>query len=384
MVVDDSAVIRGLITRILESDDDLEVVASVPNGRVAVDAVARRPVDVIVLDIEMPVMDGLEALPLLLRACPTTKVVMASTLTKRNADISMKALQAGATDYIAKPTSTGEIHSAEAFRGELLEKVRALAGAARPAGPAGGGGRAPAPRKVFSAEARQGVPARGRAPAGAPETARRARPGDGGNAALRAFPGDLHPAILAIGSSTGGPQALFQVLRHLSGALSVPLVLTQHMPPTFTTILAEHISRQCNLPAAEGVDGEPLLAGRCYVAPGDWHMTVAGSPGQAKLRLHQGPLVNFCRPAVDPMLQSVVQVYGARVLAVILTGMGQDGMVGCRAVTAAGGGVVAQDEATSVVWGMPGAVTVDGTAGAVLPVGEIGPFLRRHLARAAA
>ena len=173
-------------------------------------------------------------------------------------------------------------------------------------------------------------------------------------------------------------------MKHVARGLSVPLVITQHMPPTFTTILAEHISRQCGVPAAEAVDGEPLVAGRCYIAPGDYHMRIVtgGSPG--KVKLDQGALVNFCRPAVDPMLSSVVQVYGARVLAVILTGMGQDGMLGCREVAAGGGAVVAQDEATSVVWGMPGAVTTDGSASAILPLGDIGPFLRRHVVRAAA
>ncbi len=378
MVVDDSAVIRGLISRILEADKDLEVVASVGNGRMAVDAIRRRPVDVVVLDIEMPVMDGLEALPLLLKACPAARVVMASTLTKRNADISLKALEAGATDYIAKPTAVRDIHSTESFRTELLQKVKTLAAAAGPRRPSS------AQRSVFSADARRrpGTPG-----AAAPATLARRDGASGAPGAAprtRDFPKQFRPEVLAIGSSTGGPQALFEVLKHLSRGLSVPLIITQHMPPTFTTILAEHISRQCGLQAAEGVDGEALVPGRCYVAPGDYHMTVVAGGGSARIKLSQGPLVNFCRPAVDPMLESAVSLFGPRVLALILTGMGQDGMLGCRAVAGGGGAVVAQDEATSVVWGMPGAVSGDGSANAILPLSDIGPFLRRHVVRAAA
>ncbi|NBC96167.1 MAG: chemotaxis response regulator protein-glutamate methylesterase, partial [Deinococcus-Thermus bacterium] len=185
-------------------------------------------------------------------------------------------------------------------------------------------------------------------------------------------------------SSTGGPQALFDVVGHLAG-VGLPILITQHMPATFTTILAEHLSRQCKVAASEAVDGEDLVAGRVYIAPGDWHMTVQrGTGGGPAIKLKQTPPENFCRPAVDPMLRSLVDLYGRDVLAIILTGMGHDGLAGCRQVVEAGGAVIAQDEASSVVWGMPGAVATAGLASAVLPVGEIGPSIRKTALRSAA
>jgi two-component system chemotaxis response regulator CheB len=360
MVVDDSAVIRGLIARILEADPELEVVSSVGNGEMALSALRRAPVDVIVLDIEMPVMDGLTALPKLIAASPGTQVIMASTLTKANAEVSLKAMQMGAADYVAKPSAIRDIHGAGAFRRDLLEKVRTLAAAARQAGvprPAAAQSR-PAPRPA------------------APATPSRI--------SLRDLPANFRPGIIAIGSSTGGPQALFELLGQLSGQVRQPIVVTQHMPATFTTILAEHIARQCRMPAIEARDGEVLAGGTCYVAPGNFHMTVDSRSGGGVIRLNQDPPENFCRPSVDVMLRSVVRSYGRNVLAVILTGMGQDGLNGCRALVEAGGAVMAQDQSSSVVWGMPGAVAGAGLCSAVLPVKEMGPAIRKLLVRAAA
>jgi two-component system chemotaxis response regulator CheB len=358
MVVDDSAVIRGLIARILEADSDLEVVSSVGNGEMALAALRRAPVDVIVLDIEMPVMDGLTALPKLIAASPGTQIIMASTLTKENAEVSLKAMQMGAADYVAKPSAMREIHGAGAFKQELVAKVRTLAAAARRAG---------VPRPAATPQARP-VP----------------RPASGPTRiALRETPANFRPDVIAIGSSTGGPQALFELLGHLAGQVRLPIVVTQHMPATFTTILAEHIGRQCRIPAMEGRDGEVLAPGRCYIAPGNFHMTVEGRGGGV-IRLNQDPPENFCRPSVDVMLRSVVRAYGRNVLTVILTGMGQDGLKGCQALVEAGGAVLAQDEATSVVWGMPGAVAAAGLCSAVLPIKEIGPAIRKMLVRAAA
>ena len=191
--------------------------------------------------------------------------------------------------------------------------------------------------------------------------------------------------ILAIGSSTGGPQALFKVLTSIHGTVRQPIVITQHMPATFTTILAEHISRISGYPAAEGIDGEVIESGRVYVAPGDFHMMIEGSVGSGrKLRLDKSPPENFCRPSVDPMLRSVVRAYGRRVLCVILTGMGQDGLIGSRAVVDAGGTVIAQDEASSVVWGMPGAVAQAGLCSAILPLDQIGSQINKLALRSAA
>lgn len=360
MVVDDSAVIRGLLTRSLESDPDIRVVASVSDGQMALNNLARQSVDIIVLDIEMPVMDGLTALPKLVAAAPNARIIMASTLTARGADISLRALRAGAADYVTKPSSTRELNSADNFKRELVSKVKALGGPARRVA-----NRAPVARGPLAPPAIQPVRPRGDA------------------VTLRA-PGTLHPDILAIGSSTGGPQALFEVMSHLGNGLHQPVLITQHMPATFTTILAEHIARQCGLSCAEGKDGEPVVPGRVYIAPGDFHMLVEQRGGTPVIVLNKEAPENFCRPSVDPMLRSIVRVFGGRVLTAILTGMGQDGMRGCEQVVAAGGTVIGQDEASSVVWGMPGAVANAGLCSAVLPLREVGPHLRRMAMRSAA
>jgi len=367
MIVDDSAVIRGLVTRSLEGDPTIRVIASVGDGRMAINALQRQPVDVIVLDIEMPVMDGLTAIPELLAVDPSVKIIMSSTLTARGAEVSLKAMQLGAADYVPKPTTTREISGGEDFKRTLIEKVKVLGAVAR----SGGVGRRAgasvvAPRAPTAAFAQ-------RAPTPTGERTFKLRP----------MPAALtRPDVIAIGSSTGGPQALFQVVGHLRG-LSQPILITQHMPATFTTILAEHIQRQCSVVCSEAKDGEPVVGGRVYIAPGDNHLIVVSRGGVPHLTLSKDPPENFCRPAVDPMLRSIVAHWGRKVLAVVLTGMGQDGMRGCGVVAEAGGLVVAQDEASSVVWGMPGAVATAGHANAVLPVGEIGAHVRQLASRVA-
>ncbi len=385
MVVDDSAVIRGLLTKALEQDPEIQVVASVSNGQMAVNTVSRQEVDVVVLDIEMPVMDGLTALPLLLKASPRSRIVMASTLTRRGADITIKAMAAGAADYLPKPTATRDIHGADSFRQELIQKVKALGRSVRPASSS-------ARRAPFSGTPGIGSAGSGSEPPGKTMTAGRNSGSDekpvGNKApsapAIRPIPRNFRPAIVAIGSSTGGPQALFEVIGALSpkkgGALSVPIIVTQHMPATFTTILAEHIARQCQIEAIEVRDGDPLLPGRVHIAPGQFHMVVGGSAGAPVLRTNQDPQENFCRPSVDPMMRSVVKIFGGRGLAVILTGMGHDGLNGCRQLVDAGGVVIAQDEASSVVWGMPGAVANGGLCSEILPLARIGPSVRKLVA----
>lgn len=367
MVVDDSAVIRGLLTRALEGDAEIRVVASVGDGQMAINSLQRNSIDVVVLDIEMPVMDGITAIPKLLAVAPQVKIIMASTLTLRGADISMRCLQAGAADYIPKPTSTREIGGADDFRRELVAKVKALGAAARRAG----------------SRTRGEVRPLGPATSGAVVNRFRPEPGP---LTLRPAPAvPVRPDVIAIGSSTGGPQALFEVLSHLAAPVSQPILITQHMPATFTTILAEHISRQCGVDAKEAKDGEPIVSNRCYVAPGDFHMLVAQRGGGNVIQLTKDPPENFCRPAVDPMMRSLVRAYGARkILACILTGMGQDGLKGCTELVNAGGMLIGQDEATSVVWGMPGAVAQAGLCTAILPLKEIGPTIRKFASRAAA
>ncbi|MFV3076443.1 protein-glutamate methylesterase/protein-glutamine glutaminase [Niveispirillum fermenti] len=384
MVVDDSAVIRGLLTRSLEGDPEIKVVASVANGQMAINTLQRQMIDVIVLDIEMPVLDGLSALPHLLAVDPHVKIVMASTLTAKNADISLRALKAGAADYIPKPSSTRELTSADDFKRELTGKVKALALAARKADPRKG-----APTPAAGTPAAPGI-VRPVTPVGtAPPTTGftlsppvRLKP-ETGPISLRPVP-DFRPDVLAIGSSTGGPQALFEVLSHLKDGIRQPILITQHMPATFTTILAEHITRQCGVQCAEAKEGEPIVGGRAYVAPGDFHMLVVQKNGVNYLTLTKDPPENFCRPSVDPMLRSIVRAYGKRVLVTILTGMGHDGQRGSEAVVQAGGAILGQDEPSSVVWGMPGAVATAGLCSAVLPLKEIGPYIRKIALRQAA
>jgi len=338
MIVDDSATIRGLLTRWIGSDPALSVVATVNNGRAAVEQIKSADPDVVILDIEMPEMDGITALPLLLKACPRAKVIMASSLTRRNAEISLKALSLGATDYVPKPTSVGAGDAADAFRRDLCEKVVAL-------------GR---PRRA----------------------AARVVPSQGAPIKLRAA-SSMKPQIVAIGASTGGPQALNVVVKALAPQLNVPIVITQHMPATFTAILAETLARHSGLKCVEGADGMMLQAGHVYVAPGDHHMLIKGRGGP--ITLTQTPPENFCRPAVDPMFRSVAAAYGSAVLAVVLTGMGADGREGAKTIAAVNGTVLAQDEATSVVWGMPAAVAHAGVASAVLPLPSVGPEMRKLL-----
>tara|TARA_R110000868_G_scaffold390039_2_gene659506 strand:+ start:3346 stop:4572 length:1227 start_codon:yes stop_codon:yes gene_type:complete len=360
MVVDDSSIVRGIVTRTLESAPRIKVVASAPNGAQAVKMLAHTECDVIVLDIEMPEMDGISALPLLLAINPNVKIIMSSTLTRRGAEISLKAMSLGAADFVAKPAAN--IGAADAFRAELLGKVQAYGTRARLARLARGGKTAAAVAASTSlADAR---PARigGVAPSGP--------------LALRKAPVE-RPAIIAIGSSTGGPQALSEVLKNLGAGVTQPIVITQHMPATFTAILAEHMNRYTGRPAAEAKEGEALQNGHIYVAPGGIHMLFEAIGTQTIVRLNDGPPENSCKPAVDPMLRCLSEIYKKKLLTVILTGMGYDGLKGAQVATAAGATLIAQDQASSVVWGMPGAVAQAGICNAVLPLAQIGQAIGR-------
>lgn len=335
MICDDSATIRGAIARMLEAEGDIAVVAKVANGRLAVEELPRVRPDVVILDIEMPVLDGMAALPLLLRADPAVRIIMASTLTTRGADIALRALRLGAADYLPKPSTIGAVGD-DGFRRELVQKVRGLARLRRH----------PLPLRPTG----QGVPPLRPAPA-------------------------RRPHLLAIGSSTGGPQALFTLIQGLGRTIDIPVVLTQHMPPAFTAMLADHLTRLGALPCHEARDGEDLRPGQIAMAPGDRHLLVDGTPGRLRARLSSDPPENFCRPSVDPMLRSATASCDGRVLVTMLTGMGHDGLAGTRAVVAAGGAAIAQDEATSIVWGMPGAIAQAGLCHAILPLPMIAPKL---------
>jgi two-component system chemotaxis response regulator CheB len=350
MLVDDSAVIRSLMFQILATDPGITVSASAANGQTAVQLFRKTDIQVIVLDIEMPVMDGLSAIPKLLEIDPDVKIIIASTLSLRNAEISLKALELGASDYIPKPTTPREIGAEGDFKRELLAKVRSH------------GARPRVHRRILPTTDLRPVAVS----VATPQPARKIT--------LRR-PALSRPQVIAIGSSTGGPQALFTLLRALPANLPVPIVVTQHMPPTFTAVLAQHIERICERPCREATDGTMLAAGSIYIAPGDHHLLIEGTPARLIARLSREPAENYCRPSVDPMMRSLTQTLGGHVLGIILTGMGSDGLAGARQMVEAGGTLIAQDEATSVVWGMPGAVATAGLCAAVLPLPELAPYV---------
>ena len=371
MVVDDSVVIRGLISRWIAAEPDMVVAASLRTGLDAVNQIERVNPDVAVLDIEMPELDGISALPQLLAKKRNLIIIMASTLTRRNAEISFKALSLGASDYIPKPESTREAAAAEIFHHDLIQKIRSLGAKVRRAVPASPSHAAPG----HPATSPPLAPAleRSREPLSRPPQAPVAHP----PLTRRAFSSQA-PRALLIGSSTGGPQALMTLVAEIGAVIDrFPVLITQHMPPTFTTILAEHLARSSHRPAHEAVDGEIVKAGTVYLAPGGRHMRVVRRGAEVAIALDDGPPVNFCKPAVDPLFSSAIDVWQGGVLAVVLTGMGSDGMRGGKEIVAAGGSVIAQDEATSVVWGMPGAAANAGICAAILPLGQIAPKLVR-------
>lgn len=343
LVVDDSALMRRLLSRALEGQTDFVVDGTAIDGRAALAAIDRRPPDLVTLDVEMPQLDGLATLERIRQRWPRLPVIMCSTLTAGGAAVTLDALARGASDYIAKPSSAGSLDAnLKAFGDELTRKIRALLRLREPM--RAGVAAVPAPIAV--------------APPPPPARA-----------------GQHRPRLLAIGASTGGPNALAEVLRHLPADLSVPVVIAQHMPPVFTRMLAERLDGICKLRVREGSDGADLQAGTVWLAPGDHHMLIGGRSGHPTLHLDQRPPVNFCRPAVDPLLQSAADCFGGDVLAVILTGMGRDGQQGCRQLYALGATVYAQDEASSVVWGMPGAAVQAGVVQRVLPLEDIGPAI---------
>jgi two-component system, chemotaxis family, protein-glutamate methylesterase/glutaminase len=359
MLVDDAVVVRGLFARWVESEPDLDLVATLRTGREAVNQLERVNPDVVVLDVDMPDLDGIAALPLLLEKKRDLVVIMASTLTRRNAEISLRALSLGAADYIPKPASNREVSAATAFRRDLIEKIRQLGQRAK--------------------RLRSAVPPTRTAPSIVPQPVEEiALPP---SVKLRPMP-TTPPHVLLIGASTGGPRALNDLIAEIGGVLQrAPVLITQHMPATFTAVLAEHLARIANCPVREAVDGEQVNAGVIYLAPGGKHMKVTRRDGAAVILIEDGPMVNFCKPAVDPMFSSAAEVWGNKVLALVLTGMGSDGLAGAKSIVAAGGHVLAQDEATSVVWGMPGQVTNAGLCSAVMPLPEMAAKLTRLFTR---
>jgi two-component system chemotaxis response regulator CheB len=349
LVVDDSVVIRRLVTHALEQDPLIEVVGTASNGVIGLQRIPQLNPDVLTLDIEMPEMNGLEMLRSIRRNYPQLRVIMFSTLTERGAAITLEALTLGADDYVAKVSNEGSLdRSMCRLREEMIPKIKqffSLPGQSLAAA---------RPEKAYAPgapPARQGTPI------------------------LQSV--KVRPKVVVIGVSTGGPTALGSILPELPAGFRLPVLVVQHMPPLFTRLLAERLHSTCHLPVEEASQGSPVEPGKILIAPGDFHLKVASSGGGVRVLLDQSPPQNSCRPAVDALFASIGEVYGGAVVAVILTGMGHDGLHGVEILKAHGASVLAQDEASSVVWGMPGAVVNAGLADRVLPLDQVVPEILR-------
>jgi two-component system chemotaxis response regulator CheB len=343
LVVDDSVVIRRLVTHALEQDPALEVVGAAAHGGTALRRIPQLNPDVVTLDVEMPEMDGLETLRHLKRDYPHLRVIMFSTLTERGGAVTLEALSLGADDYVTKASNEGSLdRSLARLREELIPKIKQFF-------------------LLSGSGARPALPSAAAAPMPAPPVRR-----------LR-----VPPEVVAIGVSTGGPTALGAILPQLPASFPLPVLVVQHMPPLFTRVLAERLQAVSKLRVEEASQGAPVEAGKILIAPGDYHLKVSSVGGKVRAFLDQSPPLNSCRPAVDALFASVGEVYGGAAIAVILTGMGHDGLRGAEILKARGASILAQDEATSVVWGMPGAVVNAGLADRVLPLSGVVPEILR-------
>jgi two-component system chemotaxis response regulator CheB len=340
LVVDDSVVARRIISDIFADEEDFEVVGTAPNGRLALTKINRLNPDLVTLDIDMPELDGIQTLAEIRSSYPDVRVIMVSNLTQRGASITVEALFQGASDYVTKATRTSSPEEARAYlREQLLPKARAIAGISR--------------------------------------VGRRKRPVAKVTPPQR--PSASPPDVVVIGSSTGGPNALTEVLTGLPAEFPAAVLIVQHLPENFTPFLARRLDTACVLPVHEARTGDTVLPGHAWIAQGNRHLEVREGISGVELRSTDGPLVNSCRPAADVLFRSAAEIYGPATLAVVLTGMGQDGLDGCRYISGAGGQIITQDRESSVVWGMPGQVTNAGLSHAVLPISEIGDEIVRRV-----
>ncbi|MBD2353341.1 chemotaxis response regulator protein-glutamate methylesterase [Tolypothrix sp. FACHB-123] len=330
LVVDDAVVVRSRVSKILAEDPELEVVGVAANGRIALAKIPRLHPDVIVLDVEMPEMDGLQTLAAIRELYPKLPTIMFSTSTYTGAIATLEALSLGASDYATKPSNLGNVEaSIQHIRAELIPKIKVFGVGTNLFSPG-----TTITNSIFSAvsKSREQVD------------------------------------VVAIGVSTGGPNALAKILPALPADLPVPVLIVQHMPPMFTKLLAQRLDSQCQIHVHEAVSGAIIEPGQAWIAPGDFHMVVHRQDDIVRLGTNQAPPKNSCRPSVDILFESVAKVYSKKAIAVILTGMGQDGLDGCKCIREAGGQILAQDKATSVVWGMPSFVVNAGLANEVLPL----------------
>jgi two-component system chemotaxis response regulator CheB len=351
LVVDDSVVIRRLVTHALEEDPELQVVGSAPNGSIALQRIPQLNPDVLTLDIEMPEMDGLETLRRVRSEYPQLRAIMFSTLTERGAAVTLEALTLGADDYVTKASNEGSLDRSMAhLREELIPKIKQFF---RMPGKNGAATRTGITQFPTVSLPQQSMPA--------PTFTKKS------------------PRVMVIGVSTGGPTALARILPQLSVGFPLPVLVVQHMPALFTRLLAERLRSSCKLPVEEACQGERVDAGKILIAPGDFHLKVVLRGTEVLVHLDQSPPQNFCRPAVDALFSSIAEVYGGAVIAAVLTGMGHDGLRGAEVLKAHGATILAQDEASSVVWGMPGAVVNCGLADRVLSLDQFVPEILRRL-----
>lgn len=360
MVVDDSTVIRRMVSDVLSSDSEIEVAATASNGKIALEKLSQILPDVITLDVEMPIMDGIETLTKLRLTQPSLPVIMFSTLCQRGAESTLDALSKGASDYVTKPANVGSVNEAmQRVRDDLIPKIKNLCRWYRDLkNPAVVADNKTSPVQPPTTGLRPTIQNR-------PSVSNKSQRVD----------------IVAVGVSTGGPNALALVLSQLPKDFPVPIVVVQHMPPVFTKHLANRLNLNCEIAVVEGEAGMPLQNGTAYIAPGDWHMLVTPNGPQLQLELNQAPKECSCRPAVDVLFRSVAKAYKEKALAVVLTGMGQDGLLGAQSIKAANGSVFAQDEASSIVWGMPRAVIHAGMADQILSLNEVASKLRDTCSR---
>jgi len=351
MVVDDVSIVRRLVSNALGADPEIEIVGTAANGREAIEKIPIVRPDLVILDYEMPEMDGMETLKEIRKLAGGPKVIFFSSYTRQGAKVSLDALWQGADDYATKVTADNLAAATQCVQSDLLPKIKGLC-------------------ENITAEARAAAPRRA-----LPDT-----PPPG--AVPPALVAVARAEIVAIGASTGGPRALSAVIEALPADFPLPIVVVQHMPPLFTRSLAERLGSRSGLRCLEGVDGAPLEPGTVWIAPGNWHMTVARNGTETTLRLSGEPPENSCRPSVDPLFRSVAEIYGPNALGILLTGMGQDGLLGARRIHEREGRILVQDEATSVVWGMPGAVARAGLAHKIVPLPDMAGEILKYVSAA--
>lgn len=347
LVVDDSVVVRRMVSDVLAADPQLEIAGTAANGKIALAKIPQVNPDVVILDVEMPELDGIGTLVGIRKSLPALPVIMYSTLTQRGAEATLEALSKGATDYVTKPSNVGSAAQAlECIRTQLIPRIKAICGGALGLHRSSSLGASVASQKL--------------------------------SPRLPVLRREERIDIVAIGVSTGGPNALASLIPSFPSDLPVPVVIVQHMPPVFTRFLAERLAAKSQISVEEGCPGALLKPGCAWIAPGDYHMVVATDHNQVVIRTYQGPPENSCRPAVDVLFRSVAEVYKSHTLAVVMTGMGQDGLRGCEHIRESGGQILAQDQETSVVWGMPGFVANAGLADKVLSLDQLGMEIIRR------